>query len=123
MTRVDRVDTPTTVNRVADSFLGCGGRAADIAIAADAPQMAVAPPDRTPKRRLKPNKRATGTDTRIVSDTAAITSSTGPQPRPMTSPMVILNPSSATPSRRIKREVKVIPDWQAWTLLTKFIAM
>src|SRR4029453_16146697 len=103
MTRVDSVDTPTTVNRVADSFLGCGGRAADIAIAADAPQMAVAPPDRIPKRGSKQNQQATGRATGILSETAAITTSTAPQPRPMTSPMVILNPSNATPSRRIKR--------------------
>src|SRR4030095_6648666 len=42
--KVESVDTPMIVNSVLRSFCGSGGRAAEIAAAADAPQIAVAPP-------------------------------------------------------------------------------
>ncbi len=50
MTTVDRAETPTTVKSVARSLSGCGGSAAARASAAEAPQIAVAPPLSRPNR-------------------------------------------------------------------------
>ena len=44
MAMVDSAETPITVNNVAFSFCGWFGKATDKASAAEAPQMAVAPP-------------------------------------------------------------------------------
>ena len=44
MAKVDRAETPITVNKVAFSFWAWLGNAADNANAAEAPQIAVAPP-------------------------------------------------------------------------------
>ena len=53
-----------TVNSVARSLPGCAGKAAARASAADAPQIAVAPPDNRPNSTLKPMARATSIDNR-----------------------------------------------------------
>src|SRR5918994_2955096 len=99
MATVERIETPTTVNRVAYSFRGWLGRAAEMAIAAEAPQIAVAPPDRTPKRGSNPIHRAASVDAPIVNATAPTTSRSGLQPSDITSVVVIFRPRSATPRR------------------------
>ena len=48
MAMVDSADTPITVNSVARSLHGCAGSAEDRASAAEAPQIAVAPPESMP---------------------------------------------------------------------------
>ena len=48
MARVDRVVTPTTVSRVNFSFSLVCGSTAEMASAAEAPQMATEPPDKMP---------------------------------------------------------------------------
>ena len=63
---VDSAETPITVNNVAFSFCGWLGNATDNAKAAEAPQMAVAPPVSIPNKRWKPMSFATTTDTEIV---------------------------------------------------------
>ena len=68
-----------TVNVVAFSLPGCAGSAADNASAAEAPQMAVAPPVRKPNSLLKPSNRAAAVETRIVTITDATTASSGAQ--------------------------------------------
>ena len=74
MLDVDSVDTPMMVNPVSRSLRSSGGNAADTAIAAEAPQMAVAPPVSRPNSVLKPIARATHTDTNMVRVTTATTS-------------------------------------------------
>ncbi len=101
---VDRVDTPMMVKPVARSFSACGGSAAEIAIAAEAPQIAVAPPESRPNSGLKPIARAAQIDAKMVSVTAATTSATGCQPSAAISPSVMRKPSSATPSRSTVRD-------------------
>ena len=54
MATVDSAETPTTVKSVARSFSGCAGSAAASASAAEAPQIAVAPPLSRPNRLWKP---------------------------------------------------------------------
>ena len=80
MATVDRVDTPMMVNRVARSFSGWWGSAAEIAIAAEAPQIAVAPPDSRPNFGSKPIRLAAKIEAKMVSVTTATTSATGCQP-------------------------------------------
>ena len=57
------------MNSVARSFSGCAGSAAASASAAEAPQIAVAPPVSRPNRRWKPISRAASIDTPMVSTT------------------------------------------------------
>ena len=54
MAIVDSVLTLMTTNKVARSFCGWGGNAVAMANAAEAPQMATEPPDKKPKKVLKP---------------------------------------------------------------------
>ncbi|MNI48717.1 hypothetical protein D3C81_1666800 [compost metagenome] len=51
MAIVDSAETPITVNNVARSFCGWFGSAAANANAAEAPQIAVAPPVNMPNKR------------------------------------------------------------------------
>ena len=75
------------------------GSAADRAIAADAPQIAVAPPDRTPKRGSNPIQRATIIRSADRQRDSCDDQQHGLQPSEATSPSVIFRPSSATPRR------------------------
>ena len=93
-----------------------------MAIAADAPQIAVAPPDRTPKRGSNPIQRAASVDAPIVSATAATTSRSGLQPSEVTSAIVIFRPKSATPRRSTNFDVKAMPGLQRSTSPRKFMA-
>ena len=121
--RVDSAEMPTTVNKVARSFSGWGGSAAASASAADAPQIAVAPPLSRPNRMLKPISRATTIDAPIVSVTDSTTSNTGCQPSAATCASVIRSPSSATPQRSTWREVNSMPGLHGPSADRKFIAM
>ncbi|MCY1364381.1 hypothetical protein D9M69_511810 [compost metagenome] len=120
---VDSADTPTTVNSVARSFSGCGGSAAASASAAEAPQIAVAPPLSRPNSTLKPISRATTIDTPMVSASDTATSSTGRQPSATTCAAVMRNPSSATPQRSTWRAVNSMPGLHGPSAERKFIAM
>ncbi|MNE37078.1 hypothetical protein D3C80_1309160 [compost metagenome] len=106
---VDSADTPITVNRVARSFCGWLGSAAASASAAEAPQMAVAPPVSMPNRRWKPSALAATTDTLMVTATRITTSATGFQPSPAICSRVMRMPSRATPMRSTVRAVNSMP--------------
>src|SRR5690349_3734182 len=106
MDTVDRTLTPITVKLVARSRFGWGGIAAASASAADAPQIAVAPPERRPNWLDRPSRRAATIDTAIVIPTEATMPATGCQPSELTSPIVIRRPSRATPQRSTERAVK-----------------
>ena len=123
MASVDRADTPITVNRVARSLPGCDGRAAASAMAAEAPQIAVAPPVSSPKRVLKPMARAASIATTMVMTTEATTITTGCHPSAAICEKVMRMPSRATPMRSTSREVNSIPGLQAPSVARKFTAM
>src|SRR4249920_2607418 len=112
MASVDRVETPMMVKLVARSFFGSAGNAAEIAAAAEAPQIAVAPPDSRPNSGLKPIALAAQIEARIVNATTAMTSTTGCQPSATTWAIVMRKPSKATPNRRIVRLAKDTPALQ-----------
>ena len=119
---VDSALTPMIVKLSALSRCGCGGIAAASAIAAEAPQIAVAPPESTPKAVRKPISRAATIEMPIVSATEATTPSTGCQPSAAISPPVMRSPSSATPQRSTVRALKATPGAH-WPSDRKFIAM
>ena len=111
------------MNSVARSFSGWPGSAAASASAAEAPQIAVAPPVSRPNKPRKPNSRATTIDTDIVTVTETTTSSSGCQPMAITWKMVMRSPSSATPMRSTLRAANPIPAVQRPSAPRKFIAM
>ena len=83
-----------------------------MARAAEAPQIATAPPDSTPNVRFWPNRREARTPRPMVVTTPTITVTIGMTPRPRIWPAVILAPSSATPTRRIALDVNSMPATQ-----------
>ncbi|MCY1409540.1 hypothetical protein D9M71_248910 [compost metagenome] len=120
---MDSADTPITVNRVARSFCGWLGRAAARASAAEAPQIAVAPPVSMPKMRLKPKTLAATTETAMVATTTITTNATGFQPSVAICSSVMRIPSRATPRRRTVRAVNSIPALHLPSPARKFIAI
>ncbi|MCY1177158.1 hypothetical protein D9M73_174550 [compost metagenome] len=112
-----------TVNSVARSFFSWLGSAAARARAAEAPQIAVAPPVSRPNKVLKPIARAATMDTRIVTTTSVTTITTGCQPRATICSRVMRMPSNATPTRRISRAVNSMPGLHTPSPERKFIAM
>ncbi len=100
MARVDSALTPMTVKSVARSFMGSAGKTVEIAMAADAPQIATEPPVSTPKEGLNPAMRANSKPTAMVAATDPTTSKTGNQPRAAICPSVMRKPNSATPTRK-----------------------
>ncbi len=83
---------PPRPESVARSFIGWFGSAAASAIAAEAPQIAVAPPLSRPNRVWKPISRAASIDTPIVSATVSTTIAIGCQPRSAIWPSVMRKP-------------------------------
>ncbi|MCY1411082.1 hypothetical protein D9M71_264640 [compost metagenome] len=108
------------MNSVAFSFCPWLGSAADSASAAEAPQIAVAPPESRPNSLLKPMARAATIDTRMVTLTSTTTIATGCQPRAAISVKVMRRPSSATPTRRISRAVNSMPALHGPSVARKF---
>jgi hypothetical protein len=72
---------------------------AAIAIAAEAPQIATAPPVSTPNLCRYPSRRARRIPNPIVSATDSTTMTTGSAPSAVICPSVMRAPSSATPMR------------------------
>ena len=99
MAMVERVVTPTTVKAVSRSREALLGKTLAMANAADAPQMAVAPPISTPKLLPTLNKRASSKPRAIVKPTDTINASTVCQPSVTTWSIVNRKPSKATPIR------------------------
>ena len=87
------------MNSVARSFERMRGQRRDSARAAEAPQIAVAPPVSRPNILWKPSSRAAASSTAIVRATETTTISTGCQPSAAIWPAVMRRPSSATPMR------------------------
>ena len=110
------------MNSVARSFIGWFGSAAASAIAADAPQIAVAPPLSRPNKVWKPSSRAASIDTAIVSATVSTTIAIGCQPSSAIWLSVMRSPSSATPTRSSVLAVNSMPGLQAPSPDRKFIA-
>ena len=106
---MDSTVTDSTVKTRSRSERSCRGRTAAIAIAAEAPQIATAPPVSSAKRHLRPKSRATASANRIVATTPATTSSTSGQPRRASISTEMRAPSSATPSRSTVRAVIEMP--------------
>ena len=99
------------------------GRMVAIAIAAEAPQMAVAPPVRTPRRRESPSAFAAPIPKAMVTTTPATMSPPLNQPSPPICSNVIRAPSSATPRRRIRRAAKSTPGFARPSPATVLSAM
>ena len=123
MAMVDSAETPITVNSVALSLAGCDGSAAESASAAEAPQIAVAPPLSRPYIVLKPIIRATAIDTRMVITTEPTTSRTGCQPRADICSKVMRTPSRATPILSSERAANSMPGRQTLSSVRKFSAI
>lgn len=119
MATVDSVVTPTTVRMVLRSLVSFFGITADSASAAEAPQIATAPPVSRPRSRCRPSARASSPPAQITSPTAASTVSTGPSPRSPTCSSVMRAPSSATPRRSTVRAANSIPGRQRPSSLRK----
>nr|WP_206673077.1 hypothetical protein [Sneathiella chungangensis] len=101
-----RAVTAMTVKIVSLSLLFDFGNTAEIAKAAEAPQMATAPPVKVPKRRRRPRSLERRIPTRMVAPTPLIINPTGAQPRETISLKVSRIPSSATPKRNMVLEEK-----------------
>ncbi len=111
------------MNSVARSLPGCAGKAAASANAAEAPQMAVAPPVSRPNKGWKPSARAASIDTAIVMATETTTSATGCHPSVATCVAVMRRPSRATPMRSTWRALNSMPGAHGPSSARKFIAM
>jgi hypothetical protein len=111
------------VKSVARSFNGWAGSAAARASAAEAPQIAVAPPLSRPNSDWKPISLASSIDTLIVRTTETTTIPTGPQPSSAIWPTVMRKPSSATPKRSTWRAANSMPAAHGPSPDRKFIAM
>ncbi|MCY1185982.1 hypothetical protein D9M73_268090 [compost metagenome] len=120
---MESAETPITVNSVARSFCGWLGKAAANARAAEAPQIAVAPPVSMPNTRWKPMALAATIETRMVTTTRLTTSTTGFQPSAAICSRVMRMPSSATPMRSTVRAVNSIPALHVPSPARKFSAM
>jgi len=94
-----------------------------MASAAEAPQIATAPPVSKPKLRVRPALRASTMPHRIVSNTALAASTSAAPPRDWIWSNVMRAPSSATPRRRIERDAKSIPGLQRSSWERKLTAM
>ncbi|MNL09277.1 hypothetical protein D3C87_1300320 [compost metagenome] len=123
MATVERPVTLTTVSKVSRSLFSCLGSTAEIARAADAPQMATAPPVNTPKSARTPNRRALSQPTTMVAVTANTAASTVSQPSEPICSSVIRAPNSETPMRNRAREANSIPGRQRLCSLRKWQAM
>ena len=97
--------TDRTVKTRSRSDLSCLGSTAAIAIAAEAPQIATAPPVSNAKRKRRPTIRAHSTPKKIVRITPATTSAMAGPPRSLSISTETRAPSSATPSRSTVRAV------------------
>ena len=98
MATVLRAVTEITVNIVFRSEFSFFGRTEEIARAADAPQIATAPPVNMPSRQPRPSKRDKAKPINIVRKTAAITMPITPMPNDIICSNVILRPRRATPN-------------------------
>ena len=94
-----------------------------MAIAADAPQIAVAPPVRMPMRRERPSAFAAPIAEDDRDATPATMSPPLNQPRPPIWSIVIRAPSSATPKRRMRRATKSTPGLAMPSTATALSAM
>ena len=80
-----------------------------MAMAAEAPQIATAPPVSTPKRQPCPSARPATQPNRIVATTAPITRRIGAGPSATSISTLMRAPRSATPRRRTVRAAKWMP--------------
>jgi hypothetical protein len=94
---------------VSRSRVSLRGRTEAIASAAEAPQIATAPPERTPNIGDKPSRRASRNPNTIVVVTPTITVATGQAPSEAIWPSVMRTPSRPTPTRNTERDVNSMP--------------
>ena len=115
--------TTTTVMTVSRSCVGPRGNTAAIASAADAPQIATAPPVSAPKPASSRALRASSQPLAIVSTTATAVSASTPTPSDWIWPKVMRMPSKATPTRRTVRDANSSPGWHRGSCERKLTAM
>lgn len=102
--------TAITVKMVSRSWFGSVfGSTEAIASAAEAPQIATAPPASSPKGSDRPDSRASTTPPAMVSTTPARMTNTTSNPAAAICWTVIPSPSSATPKRSSRREANSMP--------------
>ena len=94
-----------------------------MASAAEAPQIATAPPERTPNIDDRPMRRARRKPNRIVVATPTITVATGHGPREAIWLSVMRTPSKPTPSRSTDRDANSMPATQRPSSCRKWNAM
>ncbi len=109
MARVDRLVTATTVNRMSLSRRCRRGSTAAMASAADAPQIATAPPVSMPKLQWRPVSRATSRPKPIVAATQQTTTRIVLGPSAPIWSKVTRAPRSPTPMRSTVRAAKSMP--------------
>ena len=120
---VDSAVTLTTVRMVSRSLVSLRGKTEAMASAAEAPQIATAPPERTPNIDDRPMRRAKRNPNRIVVATPTITVATGHGPSEAIWLSVTRTPSKPTPSRSTDREANSMPATQRPSSCRKWKAM
>ena len=123
MASVDKAVTLITVRIVSRSLVSSRGRTEAIASAAEAPQTATAPPERTPNIGDKPRRRANKSPIRMVVATPTITVATGHAPSEAIWLSVMRTPSRPTPRRRMERDENSIPATHRPSSCRKWNAM
>jgi hypothetical protein len=92
------------------------------ASAADAPQIATAPPAKAPNELLKPSQRAARTPLTIVSAATAAMAANATSPRSAICPVVMRRPTSTMPIRSNVRDAKARPGASRSSAPRKFMA-
>ena len=106
---MDRTVTPTTVKTNLSSLRSSLGKAAEIARAAEAPQIATDPEDKKANLSLCLNKGAIAIPKKIVNKTPVTTMNKVFIPKSLSISKLTLSPSRAMPSLSIVRAENSIP--------------
>ena len=120
---VDSAVTPATVKTSSRSEFSSRGSTVAMAIAAEAPHIAVAPPVSTPKRRDWPKTRAASIPKTMVATTAATMTSPFFHPSAASWSTVMRAPSRATPKRSTRRAAKSTPAFALPSMASELSAM
>ena len=118
MAIVESAVTPATVKTSSRSESRRAAAPMAIAIAAEAPQIAVAPPVSTPKRRDCPKTRAATMPKAMVATTAPTMTSPCSSRAPPSWSTVMRAPSRATPKRSTRRAAKSTPAFALPSMAT-----
>ena len=110
MANVDSTVTPTTAIKVERSLSRVGDSTEEMAMAAEAPQMPTAPPDKKPSDAGRLKARANKRPEAMVRQTANTKTKPTLVPKCVTWFKVMRTPNSATPNQSTVRAQKLMPS-------------